>query len=94
MSTLKQDSLDVTSLCTQINTSYDSVHKTKAAKIPAQTRKGSSLAEEHLALNDCFGEEESVFFKDVAPKRAMDAPVDNPAPVHVCTAAVNGPVYL
>lgn len=63
----------------------DSVHKTKAAKIPAQVEKGPPLA-----LNDCFGEEESVFFKDVATKRAIHAPVENPTPMHIYTAAVKG----
>lgn len=46
----------------------------------------SPLAEELLALDDSFGEEEAVFFKDAAPKRATDAPT----PVHINTAALNG----
>ena len=47
------------------------------------------LAKEFLAHNDCFGEEESVVFKDVTPKRAIHAPVENSTPMHIYTATVN-----
>lgn len=45
-----------------------------------------TLAEELLALTDRCEKEKSVFFRDVAPKKAIHAAADGPTLTHIQTA--------
>lgn len=66
--------------------------KTKPARIPAWmegVHEVPPLAEALLPIDDCFMEEESVFLKDVIPKKAIYGPVDGPTPMHIQTAPMD-----